>query len=158
MSKQKLSLFHGELRPADSLISIFFCVCVSWNTQTGELLAAGEYSFPEMGCLKLKLKAKLELCESMWAEKQRHSFTSPCQRKELHFMELDPLGCFHFFLISSLWVSCPCTAKWPGIQPGLVNVSVANEDNLRCDIGHAKLCLHGDAPAFLSHIYKTSLY
>lgn len=113
--------------------------------------------FPEVGCLKLKLKAKLELCESMWAGKQWHGCTSPCQRKELHFMELDLLRCFHFFLISLLWVSCSCTARWPGIQPGLVNVSVANEDNLRCDTGHAKLCLHGDPPVSLSRICKTSL-
>lgn len=43
-------------------------------------------------------------------------------------------------------------------KAGFVNASVANEDNLRCDTGHAKLCLTGDAPASLCSICKNSYF
>lgn len=42
-------------------------------------------------------------------------------------------------------------------KAGFVNVSVANEDNLRCDTGHAKPCITGDAPASSSSVCENSV-
>lgn len=38
---------------------------LSLDMQVRALLASAEYLFPELGCLKQKLKGKPELCQSM---------------------------------------------------------------------------------------------
>lgn len=49
--------------------------------QVRALLASGEYPFPELGCLKQKLKGKLEPRQSMWRGKQHTAAQTPAKGK-----------------------------------------------------------------------------
>lgn len=90
--------------------------------------------------------------------KATHSWHKPLPKERITFHGARLFGMFSF-----QYHCCEAPAlsllkdQGSSFKAGFVNVSVANEDNLRCDTGHAKLCITGDAPASSSSICKNSV-